>query len=421
MGLRAAFRALFGASDLRPRAAVQSDGPGFLIGADSGRLAEYLRGGEMTASGALVSAELALRNTVVFRCVDLISGAIGMLPLYLEDPATKERAETHPLYELLMWQPNRWQTAVEFKSTLQAWALIHGNGYAQIVRSRGRVVDLNPIHPDRVEVKQADDFSLTYRVTRKSGGTVDMPPSEIFHLRGLSFDGVLGLSRTRQAREAIGLAIQTERAAARLFVNGNLAGGALKAPAKLSDEAYNRLQASMQDRYSGADNAHRWMILEEGLDSKSFGENAADMQHVEQRRLQVEEIARVFGVPRPLLMVDETSWGSGVEQLYKMFVTGCLAPWFVSWEQALRRSVFEPADRGRVVAVFDEGEILRGTIKDQAEAFAKLLGAGGHAAALTQNEVRSLLGYGPRPGGDSLTNPQTAPRPSAPADAGAAA
>lgn len=101
-------------------------------------LLEYLRGGSQTASGVYVTALSALHNTAVFRCVDLISSAIGMLPLHLyEDDDQSRKAIEHPLYDLLYAEPNDWQSAMEFRSLMQMRALVHGNAYAMIVRSRG--------------------------------------------------------------------------------------------------------------------------------------------------------------------------------------------------------------------------------------------------------------------------------------------
>lgn len=117
-----------------------------------------------------------------------------------------------------------------------------------------------------------------------------------------------------------------------------LVGGALKHKGKLSPEAYERLKASMADRES-AENAHKWLILEEDMDASPFSQTGKDNQHLETRQHQIEEIGRVFGVPRPLLMVDDTSWGSGIDVLGQFFVRYGLAPWFTAWEQAIHRSV----------------------------------------------------------------------------------
>lgn len=390
----------------------QASAPGqFFTGLDDPDLADYLRGSS-TQSGAYVTAKTSLQNMTVLRCVMLISEAIGMLPLNLHKVGPqREKAEGHPVHKLLTSMPNNWQTAYEFKSTMQSRALLYGNAYAMQVRSGGRVVRLVPLDSQRVEPILQDDFTMVYRYTKPNGGTTDLRAEDVFHLRDLSEDGVLGMSRVKLAREAIGLAMQAENAAARLFKNGMMVGGALKHPGTLSTEAYERLQQSMADRYSGSANAHKWMVLEEGMGAEQFAQTASDSQHIENRSHQIEEIARAFGVPRPLLMMDDTSWGSGIEQLGIYFVQYTLAPWFTAWEQAIERSMLAPAERAQYYAKFNERALLRGGMKDQSEFFAKALGAGGHRPWMTVNEVRGLsdLPESDAEGTDDLTNPMTQP------------
>lgn len=352
------------------------------------RLWDFIRAGSETASGICMTPEQALRNTTVFRCVSLISYAMGMLPLHLlkGDDFDSDKDTEHPLYELLHAQPNDWQSAFDFKSHMQLRALVDGNAYARVIRSRGRVIRLVPI-PDRVTPELSDDWRVTYRV---DGSGVRLQPEDVLHLRGLSLDALHGMSLVRQAAEAIGLAQRTEEAAARLFKNGMLVGGALSHPGKLGPEALKNLRTSLEERYAGAENAHRWLVLEEGMKPEKYGDTAADNQHIETRKHQIEEIGRIFGVPRPLLGVDDTSWGSGIEQLGIGFVRYALAPWFTAWEQAIRRTLLTPDERRTHKARFNEGALLRGSMKDQAEFFAKALGSGGHQPWMHVDEVRAL-------------------------------
>jgi HK97 family phage portal protein len=354
-------------------------------------LKKFLDDSGLTESGAQVTVKKAMRNTTVFRCVSLISYSMGMLPLHLIDVETKQKIRDHPLFRLLHRQPNDWQTAFDFRSLLQYRALVYGDAYALIVRSGTRPIRLIPLDPGRVEVRQGDDWKLTYQVTLPSGRRRSFPASEIFHLRGMSEDGIHGTSLVKVAAEAIGLAIQTERAAARLFRNGMLVGGALSHQAKLSPDAYERLKTSMEERLTGAENAGKWMILEEGMSANPFAQTGKDNQHLEMRKHQVEEISRPFGVPRPLLNLDETNWGSGIDVLGQFFVRYGLNPWFEAWEQAIYLSLLTEEEKGRIEAKYNAGALLRGSLKDQGEYFARALGAGGHQPWMDYEEVRDTM------------------------------
>jgi HK97 family phage portal protein len=360
----------------------------------------YLRGGSETASGSYISASNALRNTAVLRCVNLHRRSIGMLPLQLyERGENRRKAEEHPVYNVLHRQPNKWQTPFEFKSLMHLRMLQNGVAYARQIRAGNTLLGLVPLKHSQVRVEQQDDWEMHYFYTRPGGGVVELKQEDMFVLRDLSEDGINCVSRIDLAREAIGLAQGAEKAAARLFKNGMIVGGALKHPEKLSDVAFERLKESLTER-EGAENAHKWLILEEGMAAEKFAQTATDSQHIENRNHQIEEIARVFDVPRPLLMMDDTSWGSGIEQLGIFFLQYGLAPGFTIWEEAVMRDLLRGTEKDRYYAKFNERALLRGTTNDQSEFFAKALGSGGHDPWMTVDEVRDLSEL-PRAGGRS--------------------
>ncbi len=357
---------------------------------------ETLRGGGWLFGDGEVNVAHALRNPSVYRCVTLISSTIGMLPLHLIDAETKEKAKDHPLFVLLHREPNAWQTAHEFRALMQMRVLTKGNAYARVVwsgvdvRNRGRRTPLRliPLDPDRVTPKLTDAWEMVYEYRPPSGGTQIIAASDMLHLRGFSLDGVSGISVLRQARDAIRLALDADLALRRLFQRGSFVGATLESDGELSQEAYDRLKASWNEEYSGAGNAGKTPILEGKTKLVVHGSSAKDSQSNELRGRQVEEIARVFGVPRPLLMVDETSWGSGIEALGRFFVQFTLNQWFECWQQAIERTLLDPVDKGLFVARFNPGALLRGSLKDQADYFAKALGAGGHQPWMHVDEVR---------------------------------
>ena len=366
-------------------------------------LSGLLNGGQ-AASGATVNDETALRNPAMFRATSLISNAVGMLPVHVLDNDTKEKAKDLSVYKLLHRRPNRWQTAYDFRSLMQLRALTHERPTtALIIRSRQvrtgktEIVGLVPLDPDRMEIKQRDDWSVFYEYQPKVGAKITYSPDDIFHLRGLSRDGLNGISLVRQARDAIGLALSAELAAGRLFKNGSFIGGALTHPGKLSDPAFNRLRDSLAEK-EGAHNAGKNLILEEGMKYETMATSAKDAELAGLRQMQVEEIARVTGVPRPLLMVDETSWGSGIQALGQFFVQYALNPWFTAWQQAAERSLLTDEEAERYSVEFNADALLKGSTADQGEFFAKALGAGGQRPWMTQDEVRGYSNLPPKGG-----------------------
>ncbi|CAB3959645.1 hypothetical protein LMG6103_05868 [Achromobacter piechaudii] len=335
-----------------------------------------------------------LRNTAALRCLSLVGNGLGMLPTSLYHSGNEKRAaKDHPAYKLLRFKPNPWQTPMEFKSQMQLLLETEGNAYARIIRAGGRPIHLIPFDKGRVQGKLTDAWRMQYRCTTESGGVLTLDQDEILHVRDLSLDGVHGLSKRQLSTEVFELAAHAQQAASNVFKTGVMAGGAIEVPNALSDQAYRRMKESLNDEYSGAANANKWMIAEEGAKANRFSSTAHDAEQNETRNHQIEEVARLYGVPRPLLMMDDTSWGSGIEQLAIFFVQYTLAPRFVAWEQALARSLLTDREREAMYFKFNERALMRGTLKDQADYFAKALGAGGHQPWHTANEIRDLAEY----------------------------
>ncbi|MGH8117330.1 MAG: phage portal protein [Rhodanobacteraceae bacterium] len=392
-------------AEVRKRPRANAEGTSF-TGMDDPRLLEYIRRGQVDGGGGLHS----LRNMAVLRCVTLICESIGMLPLnLLAADDTKAPQTAHPAFRLMKLKPNTWQTPYEFKSVMQLNLLAHGNAYARIVRSGPRPVALIPLQPGQVQVTQGADYSMAYRVEPENQAPVTLGTQDVLHLRDLSADGVLGMSRLRLTRKAIDLAQHAEDAALRVFRTGVMAGGAVEVPTPLSDTAYKRMKDSLASEYSGSENASKWMLLEEGAKANQFGPTSASAQNIENRNAQIQEVARAFGVPRPLLMMDDTSWGSGIEQLGIYFIQYGLAHWLTAWEQACARSLLGDAELGGIQFKFNERALMRGTFADQSGYLSKALGSGGTKPWITVNEARDLqdMPASRDAEADDLRNPMT--------------
>jgi HK97 family phage portal protein len=369
-------------------------------------LLEMMRGsgGRTGVAGVAVNEKLALRNSTFFRAVSLIAGSIGMLPLHLmrrKADGTIEKARDHPLSKVLHRKPNDFQTASQFKSYMQMCALMDGNAYALIVRSRGAVRQLIPLPRRRVKPQLSANFDLSFRYERESGGPVTLAKEDVFHFRGpLSIDGINGVSLLDVAADTLGVSYRAMQAAGRILEKGTMTRGALETDQTLGDEAIKNLRESLRSDFSGADADEDYLILEEGLKAKVLSGTAKDNQFAEIRKQEAEEVSRFTGAPRPLLMFDETSWGSGIQQLGLFFVTYCLLQWFVIWEEAVWFCLLTPAEQESLYAKYNDGALLRGSLKEQAEFLKAALGP--NAAFLTPNEAREYMDKNPHPDGEGL-------------------
>jgi len=358
----------------QPNAAVQDSGGGVTI-TSAKDLDDYLRDGETGSAGVSVTPDRSLKVAAVWACVRIIAGAVATMPLGLKqrvDARMRLDASDHPLWKVLRRRPNSWMTSSALRRMLTAHVLLRGNAYCLIVRSLGRVIQLIPLHPDRVRVDQMDDLSLVYTFTRKDGRQVVLPQSEVFHLMGLTLDGFTGVSVISYAAAMIGLSIATDRHSGALFANGTNIGSVLRAKKELGAEAQATLRASLE-AYRGAENANKTLILEEDMEFEKLGMTAADAQLVENRKLTRTDIAMFFGVPPHMIGDTEksTSWGSGIEQQSQGFVAYTLQDWLTTWEETIGRDLIteKEADDG-LFAKFNTAGLIRGDMAARFAAYA---------------------------------------------------
>lgn len=355
-------------------------------------------GGKASATGISVTPTTALYSTAVYACVKILAETVASLPLpvYRRLERSKERDPSHPLYTLLHDQPNPEMTSFEFREALMGHLALRGNAYAEIVRDgAGKVVELWPLRPDRMQVKrESGKLAYYYAVGTQ---TVRIGADRIMHLRGLSDDGIIGYSPVRLAREAIGLALATEEFGARFFGNNSRPGGILVHPNKLTDEAKKRLKESWEAAQGGLSNAHRVAVLEEGIKWEQIGIAPEDAQYLETRNFQLAEIARFYRIPGVLVGLDDkTSTYASAEQFFLSFVVHTIRPWLVRWEQAIKRDLFTPSERETHFAEFLVDGLLRGDIQSRYNAYA----VGRQNGWLSANDIRRLENMDEIEGGD---------------------
>jgi len=358
--------------------------------------------GTTSVTGAMVTADSAMRVAAVHAAVNVIAKTMASLPLHVYERVGngKTRASTHPLYELLHSKPNSWQTSFEFRSQMQWNLCLRGNAYALISwAGRDRVQELLPLHPDRMTVTQRDDLSLVYEYQRPNGTRIQFEAEEILHIRGMSSDGIVGRSVLEDARDVLGVAQATQEYAGRLFKNDATPGVVIKSPKPLGKEAANRLRESWNQAFSGAGNARRTAVLEDGLTIERISMTADDSQFLETRKMSRSEIAGLFGVPAHMIGDMDRATFSNIEHQGIEFATHCIRPWAVNWEQALSRALFTAP--WLYFAEFNLDALTRGDIKSRYDAYA----VGRNWGWLSVNDIRSLENLNPIQGGDVYLEP----------------
>ncbi len=366
-------------------------------------LMEYLGGGD-SASGITVTPTKAMQIGTVYACVRILAESMAQLPrgLFTKNSSGKLFSRDDlSLNNVLKWEPNGFQDGYQFVEMATGHVALRGNHYSYINWVDDQVSELLPLHPDCVTVKRNRDWSLTYNVTMQDTGVPEqIPAGNIFHLRGISDNGYMGLSPVAAHRNGIGLSLATEKHGSQLFKNGARPGGVLRHPKTLNDTTAARILAGW-NRAHGGDNSGGTAILEEGMEYSSVGMTNEDAQYLATRQFQLLEIARMFRVPAALLDLHEkAATYASAEQFFLSFVKFTMLPWVIRWEQAIRRQLLcrKHKEQG-VYAKFNVSGMERADIKSRYEAYSKGIDKG----ILNPNECRAKEDMEPRDKGDEYT------------------
>lgn len=356
------------------------------------RYAFYMGG---SSSGKVVTERSAMQMTAVYACVRILSEAIAGLPLHMyryKEDGGKEKALDHPLYLLLHDEPNPEMSSFVFRETLMTHLLLWGNAYAQIIRNgKGEVVALYPLMPNKMTVSRDETGQLYYtyqksqeELPKDNTYTVTLHPSDVLHIPGLGFDGLVGYSPIAMAKNAIGLAIATEEYGSKFFANGAAPSGVLEHPGTIKDP--KRVRESWMSQFGGSANSNKIAVLEEGLKYTPISISPEQAQFLETRKFQINEIARIFRVPPHMVGDLEKSSFSNIEQQSLEFVKYTLDPWVVRWEQSIQRTLLTPEEKKTYFVKFNVEGLLRGDYQSRMSGYATARQNGWMSA----NDIREL-------------------------------
>ena len=269
--------------------------------------------------------------------------------------------------------------------------LLWGNAYAQIIRNgKGEVIGLYPLMPNRMMVDRDAFGKICYRYQMQDSdahtgktGSVTLKPSDVLHVPGLGFDGLVGYSPIAMAKNAIGLSIATEEYGARFFANGATPGGILEFPGTVKNP--ESIRESWNKGFSG-NNAHKVAILEEGMKYTPISISPEQAQFLETRKFQIDEIARIFRVPPHMVGDLEKSSFSNIEQQSLEFVKYTLEPWIIRWEQSLNRALLSETEKPDYFVKFNVDGLLRGDYQSRMNGYA----IGIQNGFMSPNDVRTL-------------------------------
>jgi HK97 family phage portal protein len=371
------------------------------------QIADLIGGsGGVKIAGVSVNEKTALQVSTVLACVKVIADGCATPPLHVYreikdgERVTRKKAINIPEYRLLNRRANEWQTSFEWRRLMTIHAALTGTGLSIKVRGEnGRVRELIPVAPDQWTMQKISRYEIRYRCYDEFGLIGEFKPDDVFIIRGAQWDWATSMDAVALARSAIGLAIATEQSQAAMHANGLRPSGTYSVDGTLNPEQHERLTAWIKKK-TGVANTGDPLVLDRGAKWLSTSMNGVDAQHVETRRLQIEEVCRGYGVfPIMIGHSDKTSTFASSEAFFAAHLIHCLAPWHRAWTQRLDETLLDGS--GPLFAEFDTRYMRAGSMKDRAQ-WARTMAEMG---IYTRNEIRDEEGKDPLDGLDDPLTP----------------
>lgn len=353
----------------------------------------------MFSPSSTITEEQAMKIPAVVACVELISGSISQLPVYLyreDENGEVEKVLNDNRIFLLNNEPNSMMNGLNFKKKLVKDYLFYGVSYSKKEMERNNILELHSLDMNNVQVtkyiidgyKFDADVKLTYMGTDgKTKKQKIFKPYDLIIVNKDTDDGFTGRGILKVGADILQLALNEIEYSSNVLKNGALPIGVIETMNKLSETAIKRLRSGWESLYGGAKNSGKTVILEEGLQYKPISLKPNDMQLVDGKKVTLSDIARLFNVPESMLNANANKYASN-EQNNLHFLQYTLAPIITAIESSLDKSLLlEEEKRNGYYFRFDVSEILRTTEKEKIESAAEALKNG----IFSLNETRSTF------------------------------
>lgn len=342
-----------------------------------------------------------MKIPTVQRCVEMISGTIAQLPIYLYkehncgdgDCSEVERVMDDREF-ILNDNPNEFQNAYTVKKKMVKDYLLHGTSYSAIGKKGNEIIELYPLESEGITVTK---YYKGHKITNakldysSEGDSVVFKPHELLIVLKDSQDGLTSKGILHYGESVFNIVNSETEYSQSIFNNGALPLGILETAGRLSEPTVQRLRQSWNTLYSGMKNAGKTVILEEGLQYKPVSLNPNDLQLTDNKKNNISEICKLFNMPEAMINPSAQKY-STVEQNNINFLQYCLSPIITAIESALNKTfLLEDEKRDGYFFRFDTSEILRTTEKEKYEAIKVALDGG----VISINEARYKLNEKP--------------------------
>jgi len=360
---------------------------------------------EYSGIGAInVDREVAMKYSAVFSCVRVLSETFATCPAILyrkNKDGTRGVSTDLQVYDILHNQPNDMMAPFGFKETQLISLNTGGNSVClKLVNKYNDLVGLWPLEWTKLQIK-SENGQISYKY-QDGANEKTYSRSEIFHIPGLSFDGLIGVSPIEYMASAITLGLSYEKFGVRFYQNGANASGVFSFPDVLGDVAYERLKKDLTKNYTGLANTGKPILLESGGSFNQLTIKPVDAQLLESKKFQIEDVARCYRVPLHLIQNLDKATNNNIEHQSLEFIMYTMLPWFKRYEENANAQLLTPKERKAGYYIeFKMDGLLRGDMASRSAAYA----AGRQWGWLSVNDIRRLENMPPVENGDIYLQP----------------
>lgn len=355
-----------------------------------------------------VTTTTAMKYTAVFSCIRVLGETFASAPAKLYRKVNDSERETRndlAIYDIMHNAPNEEMSPFNFKEMCMIALNTGGNVVCErLMDRRGNLVGLYPYQWAQVDIsRNLETKKLVYKI--RNGKNIiekELNRGQVFHVPGMSLDGVIGVSPIEYAANAIRLGRNYEEFGNQMFRNAAIPSGAFSTTGTLNDSSFQRLKKELKDNYTGMKNTGTPILLEGGLTFTPFAIKPIDAQLIENKKFQTEDIARIYRVPLHLIQNLDRATNNNIEHQSLEFIMYTMLPWYKRWEENINMQLFTPQERrAGYYMEFDLRGLLRGDMLSRARAYA----SGRQWGWMSVNDIRKLENFPPIPNGDIYLEP----------------
>lgn len=342
----------------------------------------------------------------VYAVVSKIAQAVSAVNwrLYTEDSDGSQIEITEgPIYELLK-RPNKFTSWQELIELTQIYLELAGEAFWVLtLNGRGEPTEIWTVSPDRMSiVNDPDDFIKGY-VYRVGMEQIPLEVEEVIHFKYPNpADPYRGMGPVKAAMLLIQNDRYTQEYANAFFYNSAMPSGIIRLDKQLTVKQFLELKERWNAQHRGINKAHKIAVLDNGAEFVPLSYSIRDLQLVDVRKQNRDDILATFGVHASILGISENVNRANAEAAEYTFAKRIVEPRLQKIAGKINAELL-PKWKTAYKMTFE----FMHEIPEDTDTLLRKIQTGVQLGLMTVNEARNLLGLEDIKGGDIVLQPMS--------------